>query len=134
MACCCRDGSARCHERTALHWLPWAHGANPSLLSFLQDRLNQDIGLILSDTPVFGLEVNDPEFERRFLDRGALLQRVRTDQTLVAMTIAAMQEEQGSPPAGASSFESGPVTALGSDVLKTMAARYADHPDYQADW
>jgi hypothetical protein len=107
---------------------------NPSLLSFLQDRLSQDIDLILSDTPIFGLEVNDPEFERRFLERGALLQRVRTDQALIAMTIAAMQDEQGSPPAGANSFVSGPVTALGSDVLKTMAARYADHPDYQADW
>ena len=50
------------------------------------------------------------------------------------MTVIAMQEEQGSPPPGAKYFESGPVTALGTEVLKTMAARYADHPDYQADW
>lgn len=107
---------------------------NPSLVRFLQDRLNQDVDLILADTPIFGLEVNDPEFERRFLDRGALLERVKADQALVAMTLSAMQEEQGSPPAGASSFESGPVTALGSDVLKTMAGRYAGHPDYQAGW
>jgi hypothetical protein len=45
----------------------------------------------------------------------------------------AMQEEQGSPSAGATSLESGPVTALGSDMLKLMAARYADHPDYRVD-
>lgn len=105
-----------------------------SLLAFLQQRLEHDIGLIIADTPVFGLEVNDPEFERRFLDRGALLQRVRTDQSLVAMTVAAMQEEQGSPPPGAASFVGGPVTALGTEMLKTMAARYSDHPDYQAEW
>ena len=53
---------------------------NPSLLGFLQERLREDIGLILSDTPIFGLQVNDAEFERRFLDRGALLERVRTDR------------------------------------------------------
>ena len=106
----------------------------PSLLAFLQDRLEQDIGLVLGDTPVFGLEVNDPEFERRFLDRGALLRRVRTDQELIAMTVAAMQEEQGSPPAGAGSFVGGPVTSLGSELLKTMAARYADHPDHRDEW
>jgi hypothetical protein len=92
------------------------------------------VDLILFDTPMFGLEVNDPEFERRFLDRAALLYRVRTDLALVARCVEAMQEEQGSPPAGATSFESGPVTAFGSDILKLMAARYADHLDYRDDW
>jgi hypothetical protein len=107
---------------------------DPSLLRFLQDRLTQDIDLILSDTPMFGLEVNDAEFQRRFLDRAALLQRVQTDRALVALNIEAMQDEQGSPAAGTSSFESGPVTRLGSEVLKVMAARYADHADYRFDW
>lgn len=107
---------------------------DPSLLHFLQERLSQDVDLILFDTPMFGLEVNNPEFERRFLDRAALLHRVRTDLALLARCVEAMQEEQGSPPAGATSFESGPVTALGSDVLKLMAGRYADHPDYRVEW
>lgn len=107
---------------------------DPSLLRFLQDRLSQDVELILFDTPIFGLEVNNPEFERRFLDRASLLHRVQTDLALLARCIEAMQEEQGSPPAGVTSFESGPVTELGSGILKFMAARYADHPDYRADW
>lgn len=63
---------------------------------------------------MFGLEVNDAKFERRFLDRGALLHRVQTDQALAALNLEAMRDEQGSPAAGASSFESGPVTRLGS--------------------
>ena len=107
---------------------------DPSLLRFLQDRLSQDADLILSDTPMLGLEVNNPEFERRFLDRAALLHRVRTDLALLGRCVEAMQEEQGSPPVGATSFESGPVTALGSDILKLMAGRYADHPDFRVDW
>lgn len=107
---------------------------DPSLLRFLQDRLSEDVDLILFDTPIFGLEVNNPEFERRFLDRGSLLHRAQTDRALLARCIAAMQEEQGSPPAGATSFEGGPVTELGSDMLKFMATRYANHPDWRVDW
>jgi hypothetical protein len=105
-----------------------------SLLRFLQTRLSEDIDLIIKGTPMFGLEVNNPEFERRFLDRVNLLDRVRTDQVIFAMTASAMQDEQGSPPARASSFEGGPVTTLGSNVLKSLAGRYSDHPDYRLDW
>jgi hypothetical protein len=105
-----------------------------SLLHFLQKRLRQDIELILRDTPIFGIEVNNSEFERRFLDRAGLLHRVRTELAIVALAVEAMQAEQGSPPASTSSFEGGPVTDLGSDVLKLLAARYSDHPDYQAEW
>jgi hypothetical protein len=79
---------------------------DPSLLRFLQERLSLDVDLILFDTPMFGLEVNNPEFERRFLDRAPLLHRVRTDLALLARCVEAMQE----------------------------ADRYADHPDYRVDW
>jgi hypothetical protein len=106
----------------------------PGLLRFLQDRLREDIGLIISDTPVFGVQVNDPEFERRFLDRSGLLNRVRTELALVALTVESMQSEQGPPPVALTSFEGGPVTELGSEVLKLLAARYAEHPDYQDEW
>jgi hypothetical protein len=105
-----------------------------SLLHFLQDRLRQDIDLTLSNTPILGIEVNDPEFERRFLDRAGLLHRVRTDLAVVALAVESLQAEQGTPPASVSSFEGGPVTELGSGVLKLMAARYSDHPDYRAEW
>ena len=40
---------------------------------------------------MFGLEVNDAKFERRFLDRGALLHRVQTNQALVALNLEAMR-------------------------------------------
>lgn len=102
-----------------------------SLLHFLQDRLRQDIELILASTPIFGIEVNNPEFERRFLDRAGLLHRVRTELAMVALAVESLLAEQGSPPASTSSFEGGPVTELRSGVLKLMAARYSDHPDYR---
>src|SRR4249919_3774449 len=86
------------------------------LLRFLQDRLTQDIELILFGTPLFGVKVSDSEFERRFLDRSGLLNRVRTELALVALTVESMQTEQGTPPVAASSFEGGPVTHLGSEV------------------
>ncbi|GCD89919.1 DUF6221 family protein [Nocardioides sp. LS1] len=107
---------------------------DPGLLRFLQDRLRHDIGLILMNTPMFGFHVNDAAFERRFLDRSALLNRVRTDLALVALTVESMEEEQGRPPAAATSFEGGPVTGLGSEVLKLLAARYSNHPDYRPEW
>lgn len=105
-----------------------------SLLQFLQDRLKQDIDLILSNTPVVGVDVNDSRFEDRFLDRAGLLHRVRTELALVALTVEAMLAEQGSPPASIGSFDAGPVTELGSEVLKLMAARYADHSAYRQEW
>src|SRR4051794_35772571 len=101
-----------------------------SLLRFLRDRLSQDIELIIGDTPVFGVNVNDAEFERRFLDRGALINRVRTELAIVSVTVEAMETEQGPAPVSASSFTGGPVTDLGSDLLKLLAARYSSHPDY----
>lgn len=107
---------------------------DPSLLRFLQDRLSQDVDLIMADTPRFDGAVNNPEFERRFQDRSGLLHRIQTDRTIVALTVEFMQAEQGSPAVGASSFEGGPATSLGSGVLKLLAGRYADHPDYLAEW
>ncbi len=105
-----------------------------SLLQFLQDRLRQDIELVLSDTPIFGIRVNNSEFQNRFLDRAGLLHRVRTELAIVSLAVESMQAEQGSPPTNVSSFEGGPVTELGSGVLKLLAARYADHPNYRTEW
>jgi hypothetical protein len=107
---------------------------DPSLLHFLQDRLRQDIDLILSDTPIIGLEVNDSESASRFLDRTGLLNRVRTELAIVALIVESMQAEQGPPPVTVSSFEGGTVTDLSSQVLKLLAARYAEHPDYRSEW
>lgn len=66
-----------------------------SLLHFLQDRLKQDIELILSDTPILGIEVNNAEFEHRFLDRAGLIHRVRTELGMLGLTVESMQAEQG---------------------------------------
>lgn len=108
--------------------------ADPSLLRFLQDRLSEDVDLVIENTPMFGLQVNNSEFEERFLDRGALLNRVSTDRTIVALVVEAMQAEQGMPPASPLSFEGGAATDLGSGVLKLIAARFSAHPDYRLEW
>lgn len=108
--------------------------ADLSLLRFLQDRLNQDIELIVGDTPLVGVGVKDAEFERRFLDRAGLINRVRTELTIVSVTVDSMRAEQGPAPVDANSFEGGPVTALGSELLKLLAARYSDHSDYRSEW
>lgn len=105
-----------------------------SLLKFLMDRLDEDVALILGDTPVFGIEVNDALFEHRFLSRSGLLQRTRTEQAQVALVAEAMQAEQGAPPEAAVDFVPGPVTVLGSQLLKLLATRYAEHPEYEKDW
>ena len=107
---------------------------DPSLLRFLQDRLSEDVDLTIEDTPMFGFLVNNAEFERRFLDRAALLNRISTDRTIVALMVEAMQAEQGMPPASPILFEGGAATDLGSGVLKLMAARYSAHPDYRTEW
>ena len=123
----------RSAELTTVERVTTTPGA-PSLLHFLQDRLRQDIDLILYNTPLIGVRIDDPTFEGRFLDRAGLLHRVRTELAVVSLIVESLQAEQGSPPASAGSFEGGPVTALGADVLKLMAARYAGHSDYRAEW
>ncbi|WP_407669760.1 DUF6221 family protein [Nocardioides sediminis] len=119
---------------TVITWLPWPSGHRSESSSLPSRSPDSRHRLGPFGHPDVGLEVNDAEVERRFLDRAALLQRVQTDRALVALNIEAMQDEQGTPAAGASSFESGPVTRLGSEVLKVMTARYADHSDYRFDW
>jgi hypothetical protein len=111
-----------------------SNSADLSLLHFLQDRLREDIDLVLSHTPMLGVQVNNSEFEDRFLDRAGLLSRVRTELAIVGFTVESMQAEQGPPPIGLSTFEGGPATDLGSEVLKLLAARYGEHPDYRAEW
>lgn len=106
----------------------------PSLLHFLQGRLDEDVDVIIANTPIVGVHELDTEFERRFLSRGALLERLRTDQATISLLVQAMQSEQGSLPNAPESFAGGPVTDIGSDLLKLLAARYADHEDYRTAW
>lgn len=44
-----------------------------------------------------------------------------------------MRGEQGTDPVPPGP-QDGPVTALGSNILKAMANRYASHPDFNEDW
>ena len=104
------------------------------LLRFLQDRLQEDVELIIGNTPLFGPDVRDPQFEERFLDRGNLLRRTQDELAVIALIIEAMRKEQGSPPEPEEQFVSGPVTDLGSEVLKTLAAKYAGLPEFNSDW
>lgn len=83
---------------------------------------------------MFGLFVDDPEFEKRFLDRGGLLEKLHTETALVSLTVDAMQKEQGKPPAGPASCVPGPVTDLGSQILKLLAAQFRQHPNYRPEW
>lgn len=105
-----------------------------SLLRFLQDRLREETPLIIDNTPIFGIPEQDPEFESRFLERRALVRKQRTTLAIITLTVESMQAEQGMPPASAETFVPGPVTNLGTDLLKLIAALYEDHPDYQRDW
>lgn len=105
-----------------------------SLVRFLLDRLHEDLELIIGDTPMFGVEVNAPRFEQQFLSRAGLIQKTRTELAEVSLIIQAMQSEQGIPPAAAIDFEAGPVTILGDRLLKLLAARYSDHPEYEQRW
>lgn len=104
----------------------------PSLLAFLLARLNEDIEAILGSTPFFG-ETNGitEDFLDRFLDRRAALNRLAADRAIVTATVAAMSDEQDAVLIGP---EAGPVAALGTDIIKAMASRYANHPDYDPTW
>lgn len=105
----------------------------PSLLSFVLARLTEDRELVIGHAPVAPLEGADRHFHDRFLDRRALYERVRHDETVVAACVEAMREVQGPPPVPVPS-EPHPVTTLGSQVIKLIAARYADHRDYDPAW
>lgn len=63
-----------------------------------------------------------------------LLERLRDeprDLKIVGLLMSAMKDEQGDPPVVP---EVAPVTEVGSQILKLIAATYADHPDYQTEW
>lgn len=106
----------------------------PSLLRFLQDRLREEAALILENTPLAPLPDLNPDFEHGVLGRGALLNKQRTHLAIIALLSEAMEAEQGSPPTSAAQFVPGPVTILGSEIIKLLAALYGDHPDYRPEW
>lgn len=104
-----------------------------SLLHFLQDRLKEDAELIIRNTPMFDVTVQDADFEKRFLDRGALWTGLHGigDRQPDSRGHAG---RTGQAPRSRESFVAGPLTELGSRVLKLLAARFEDHPDYQLSW
>jgi hypothetical protein len=109
------------------------HAAAPSLLRFVLARLDDEEGLIIGNTPFVGDAQVSPDFHARYLDRGGLLQRCRSDRDLVATCVQAMSEAQGPPPVPVPAAPD-PVTVLGSEIIKLIALRYADHPDYDPSW
>ena len=106
---------------------------DPSLLRFLQDRLDDEAQLILLNTPYSGDVSVSPEFHDRYLDRGGLLARLRSERDVVAACVETMREVQGPPPVPVLSSPD-PVTVLGSEIIKLIAQRYADHQDYDPSW
>jgi hypothetical protein len=76
------------------------------------------------------LAESDPLVEERFLDRGEVLHRVQAEKLIVSTCLEEMQAEQDDsimePDHGA--------TSLGSAVLKLLAYRYRDHPDFDPAW
>lgn len=108
--------------------------AQPSLLRFILERLDHDEELVLLHTPAFlraehGL--ND-ELATLLEDRGRLLRRLGGVREVVQATALAMKDEQDSLPIHDAGVM--PVTRLGDTVLKTLATRWDDHPDYNPQW
>jgi len=69
-----------------------------------------------------------PYMGRFLLDRLANEPR---DLQIVALLMTAMKEEQGEAPVVP---DPAPVTKVGSQMLKLIAANYSSHPDYKAEW
>src|SRR5215212_6765115 len=72
--------------------------------------------------------MDDPSMGRFLLERLADEPR---DREIVRLVMNAMVEEQGFPPVVP---EESPVTDVGDQVLKLIAATYSDHPDYTKAW
>jgi hypothetical protein len=70
----------------------------------------------------------DPYMGRFLLERLANEPR---DLQIVVLLMAAMKEEQGEPPVVP---DPAPVTDVGSQILKLIAASYSSHPDYKREW
>lgn len=98
------------------------------------ERVEEEVGAILDNTPlVFSLEP-DGTFVDRYVGRRALLDRNSSDRELLAVTIEVMTRVQGPPPVPLPTGDPDEATVLGSAVLKMLASRFAWHPDYRENW
>lgn len=106
----------------------------PSLARFVLDRVDDDMKLIMMNTPIYlGTEHHlGPELAELLTNRDRLLTRLGGVGEVVEETVRAMQAEQEGQlvhdPVAL------PVSALGEFILKTFAHRHYDHPDYNPDW
>lgn len=107
---------------------------DPSLLRFLTERLDEEAGAIIENTPLFFAQEPKESFVDRYVGRGALLERNRADQELVAVTVEVMQRVQGPAPIPVPTGPPDETTVLGTAVLKLLAARFDWHPDYRENW
>lgn len=102
----------------------------PSLGRFVLERLEEDLSRALAWLPAFPSDL--PEVvAARFLDRGLIASQIRAEREIVLACTRAMQDAQGPAPKGP---QPDPVTALGGEVIKRIAQRFDDHPDYREDW
>lgn len=109
--------------------------SEPSLLRFLLDRLEDELHAIMVHLPLPVPEemqaLNEDGFFDRLLGRNHLYQRVQETKQMVVYIAEAMRTEQEQRLVRDPDI---PVTALGSQLIKTWASRYSDHPDYHRDW
>lgn len=110
-------------------------GNEPSLVRFVLDRLDDDLGMVLLNSPVVLDEeaVPDERFRNYIGDRNQLAERIVGTRKIVRGTVDAMAREQGQVAIPATT-DAAPVTELGSHILKTVASWYADHPDFNDAW
>lgn len=103
-----------------------------SLLRFVLDRLDEDGLLALENLPRYDSQT-DPEFNRRFLERGNVRARLERDRQIIAAVTEAMSVAQGAAPIP-SGPQTDPASVLGSEIFKRYATTYRDHRDYSPDW
>lgn len=107
--------------------------SDPSLLRFVLTRLDEDDHLIIGNTPFMGSDVVDSAFHDLFLHRRALIDRGRRDREAIVACVNAMRDVQGPAPVPIPTV-SHLVTVLGSQIIKLIASRYEDHPEYDEAW
>jgi hypothetical protein len=112
-----------------------AEHEGPGLLRFVLERLADEKRMIMHNTPLF-LDENqaDADFRYYMETRNALLGRVATLEDIVRHTVSAMREEQGWDELFAHAPLLGPVTTLGTKILKQLAECFAEHADYREDF
>ena len=108
---------------------------DPGLLRFVLARLDdEEEEMVLLNTPVPDSDHVDRRFHDLFLDRGALLEQARRDRDVVLACAGAMAAEDPGPAPVPLESSPHPVALLGSQVIKLIASRYRQHPDYDPAW